>query len=88
MPPARGAARGRLFKQFSTTVVDQILLSGANFLVGFLLIRRTSDFDYGMFVLVQSAIALLISAQTAWVSSPLAVIGPTKSPDVKRSMIG
>jgi O-antigen/teichoic acid export membrane protein len=85
---ARRVARGRLFKQFSTTVVDQVLLSGANFWVGFLLIRRTSDFDYGMFVLVQSAIALLISAQTAWLSSPLAVIGPTKSPDVRRSMIG
>ncbi|MDP9014196.1 MAG: hypothetical protein M3O41_16360 [Pseudomonadota bacterium] len=84
----RPAARGRLFKQFSTTVVDQVMLSGANFLVGFLLIRRTSDFDYGMFVLVQSGIALLISAQTAWLSSPLAVIGPTKPPDVRRSMIG
>ena len=78
----------RLFKQFSTTVIDQVVLSAANFLVGFLLIRRTSDIDYGMYVLVQSSIALLVSAQAAWLSSPLAVIGPTKPPDVRRSMVG
>jgi O-antigen/teichoic acid export membrane protein len=84
----RRATRGRLVKLFSTTVVDQVLLSGANFLIGFLLIRRTSDFDYGMFVLVQSAIALVVSAQTAWLSSPLAVIGPTRPPEVRRLMVG
>ncbi len=85
---SRGATRGRLFKLFSTTVVDQVLLSGANFFIGFLLIRRTSDFDYGMFVLVQSAVALLVSAQTAWLSSPLAVVGPARTPEVRRLMIG
>jgi O-antigen/teichoic acid export membrane protein len=80
--------RAGLLKQFSTTVIDQVVISAANFFIGFLLIRRTSDFDYGMFVLVQSAITLLISAQMAWLSSPLAVVAPSKPLPVKRLMVG
>ena len=80
--------RGRLLKQFSTTVIDQVVLSAANFVVGFLLIRRTSDIDYGMFVLVQSAITLLISAQQSWLSNPLAVIAPAKPAPLRRLLIG
>lgn len=85
---ASSLARGGLLKQFSTTVVDQVVLSGANFIVGLLLIRRTSDIDYGMFVLVQSAIILLMSGQMAWLSAPLAVLAPAKPPAQKRLMIG
>jgi O-antigen/teichoic acid export membrane protein len=80
--------RARLFKQFSVSVIDQIVLSGANFAVGLLLIRQTSDLDYGMFVLVQSAIALLMSAQVAWLSSPLAVLAPAKTAALRRLMVG
>ena len=80
--------RTRLVKQFSTTVIDQVVLSGANFIVGLLLIRQTSDADYGMFVLVQSAITLLMSAQMAWLSSPLAVLAPAKPAALRRLMIG
>ena len=80
--------RGGLIKQFSTTVVDQVVLSAANFIVGLLLIRRTSDADYGMFVLVQSAIMLLISGQMAWLSSPLAVLAPGKPAALRRLMVG
>src|SRR5450631_1893977 len=80
--------RGGLLRQFSTTVIDQVVLSGANFLVGLLLIRQTSDMDYGMFVLVQSAITLLISGQMAWLSSPLAVLAPGKAAALRRLMVG
>lgn len=41
-----------------------------------------------MFVLVQSAITLLISGQAAWLSSPLAVLAPAKTPVVRRLMVG
>lgn len=81
-------ARSGLLRQFSTTVVDQVVLSGANFLVGLLLIRQTSDMDYGLFVLVQSAITLLMSGQMAWLSSPLAVLAPGKAPALRRLMVG
>ena len=81
-------ARSGLLRQFSTTVIDQVVLSGANFLVGLLLIRQTSDMDYGLFVLVQSALTLLMSGQMAWLSSPLAVLAPGKAPALRRLMVG
>lgn len=85
---AANPVRSGLLKKFSTTVIDQIALSGANFLVGLMLIRRTSDMDYGMFVLVQSAVTLLISGQMAWLTNPLAVVAPSKPLALRRLMIG
>jgi O-antigen/teichoic acid export membrane protein len=81
-------AVSRIAQLFGVSVVDQIVLSGANFLIGFLLIRRTSDTDYGLFVLVQSGIALLISAQGAWLSGPLTVVALRKSAERRREMLG
>jgi len=73
---------------FGASVIDQVLLSGANFIAGFLMIRYTSDVDYGQFVLAQSAVLLLVSAQGAWLSGPLAAIVPSKPAATKRLMIG
>jgi O-antigen/teichoic acid export membrane protein len=87
-PRAGAGTSSRLLGLFSTSVVDQILLSAANFFVGFMLIRRTSDVDYGLFVLVQSGILLIVSAQSSWLSGPISVLGPKKSPEVRREMIG
>jgi O-antigen/teichoic acid export membrane protein len=78
---------GRVVHMFGTGVIDQVLLSGASFLVGFLMIRFTNDVDYGQFVLVQSAILLLTSAQCAWLA-PLCALIPSKPPDVQRAMVG
>lgn len=79
---------GRLVQMFGTAVIVQVIISGANFFVGFLLIRRTSDIDYGMFVLVQSTITLLIAAQSSWLSGPIAVVAPKKTAEVRRLMVG
>ena len=78
----------RLLQHFGIGVLAQILLSGANFVVGFLMIRYTSDADYGRFVLAQSAVMLLVSAQGAWLSGPLIMVAPGKPADIKRTMIG
>ncbi len=72
---------------FGTGVIDQMLLSGANFLVGLAMIRYTTDTDYGQFVLVQSAILLLTSAQSAWLA-PLCAIIPSKPVDIQNMIIG
>jgi O-antigen/teichoic acid export membrane protein len=77
----------RLLHFFGTGVIDQILLSGASFLVGFAMIRFTTDVDYGQFVLVQSAILLVTSAQSAWLA-PLCAIMPTKPPEIRRMIAG
>jgi O-antigen/teichoic acid export membrane protein len=73
---------------FSTAVGGQVLLSGANFLVGFILIRYTSDRDYGMYVLVTSTLLLLTTAQNAWLLGPLAVMAPRMSAEQRRGVIG
>jgi O-antigen/teichoic acid export membrane protein len=76
-----------LLHYFGTGVIDQVLLSGASFVIGLLMIRYTGDEDYGYFVLAQSAILLLLSAQGAWQSGPVTAIAPTKTPEVKRQLI-
>src|ERR1700755_456943 len=84
----KSAAISRLTRVFGIAVIDQIVLSGANFIVGFLLIRHASDADYGQFVLVQSALILLVSAQSAWVTAPLTVVSLKRSEADRVAMIG
>jgi O-antigen/teichoic acid export membrane protein len=81
-------ARANVLRLFSTAVIDQVMLSGTNLLVGLVLIRFTSDFDYGLYVLVQSALLLLASAQGAWIAQPLSVVAPQKPPEERRALIG
>jgi len=73
---------------FGAGVIDQIVLSAANFLAGLLMIRRTSDVAYGQFVLAQSAILLLVSAQASWLTGPLSIVVPKKTPSNKAHAIG
>lgn len=80
--------RGRLVRLFSATVLDQVLLSGTNFVVGLLLVRFTADSDYAIYILLQTALALIASAHSAAVCSPLAIVAPKKPPDLKQRMVG
>lgn len=79
---------GRIAKLFSVSVINQVLLSAANFAVGLLLIRYTTDDDYGLFVLAQTTILFALTAQAAWVSGPLAVLAAKRDPEPRRAMIG
>lgn len=58
---------------FSSAVIDQALLSAASLVVGLLLIRHTSDHDYGYYILVTNAFLLAISLQRAFINPALAV---------------
>ncbi len=73
---------------FGAGVIDQMVLSGANFLAGLLMIRRTTDTAYGQFVLAQSAILLLVSVQQSWLTGVLAIIVPKKTPLERTHAIG
>lgn len=57
---------------FGSAVVSQALLSAASFAIGLVLIRRSSDLQYGYFILASNAIALLVSLQNAFFAPPLA----------------
>ena len=80
--------RGRIARLLSASVVDQALLSGANFLVGVILVRFTSDRDYALYVLLQATLVLVTSLHNALVCKPLAVLAPRKAPEARRKMIG
>lgn len=80
--------RGGAARLFGASVFDQAMLSAANFVIGLLLIRYTSDTDYGVFVLVQSALLLLVTAHSAYVCNPLAVLAPQRPEADRLLMIG
>jgi O-antigen/teichoic acid export membrane protein len=79
---------GRILHFFGIGVLDQILLSGINFIGGFLMIRYTNDVSYGQYVLAQSAILLMVSAQGAWLSGPVTMLAAAKSAEIRSRMIG
>ena len=64
----RGAAFVRLF---SSAIIMQGLLSAANLFVGLVLIRRTNDVEYGSYVLVTNALALITLMQGAYIQPPM-----------------
>ena len=80
-----GSASLRLF---STAVIDQAMLSAANFTVGILMIRYGPGQEYGYYVLAFSTIQLMVSAQGAWMSGPLAVLAPKRTAEDRREMVG
>ena len=55
----------------SSAVVSQTLISAASFAIGLILIRRTTDLQYGYFILASSAIILLVSLQNAFFNPAL-----------------
>jgi O-antigen/teichoic acid export membrane protein len=58
-------------KMFGSAVISQALLSAANFAAGVLLIRHTTDHQYGYYILASTAILLLTSLQGAFFNPPL-----------------
>ena len=67
-------SRASLLRLFSSAIADQVLLSAASFMGGVLMLRRVSDADYGLYVLVTSALLLIAGMQDALISSPMLVI--------------
>jgi len=66
MTAARG--RGVFVRMFSSALASQALLSAASFGVALLLIRYTSDLQYGYYILVSGAIILAVSLQNSFIA--------------------
>jgi len=75
-----------LARLLSSAVFSQALLSAAGFAVGLMLIRGSTDAQYGYFVLASNAILLAVSLQNALFSPPLSArlgrLGPTERADL------
>jgi O-antigen/teichoic acid export membrane protein len=78
----------RALRPFGFAIFDQVVLSLANFLVGFALIRYASDHDYALYVLVQSTLVLVVSMQNAFLSGPVAILTPKLPADERWQTIG
>jgi O-antigen/teichoic acid export membrane protein len=63
-PSFRG---GGAIRTLGAGLVIQILLSGANFAVGLILIRRTSDLQYSYYILATNALLLMTALQTSFI---------------------
>jgi O-antigen/teichoic acid export membrane protein len=57
----------------SSAVTSQALLSAGSFAIGLILIRSTTDVQYGYYILASNAILLLVSLQTGFFSPPLSI---------------
>lgn len=84
---SRSFGRGAI-PLFSAAIVDQVVLSGTNFIVGLLLIRYATDRDYALYVLVQSALLLVITVHGSWLTGPLAILTPQLSAEERWRTIG
>jgi O-antigen/teichoic acid export membrane protein len=76
---ARIVARDRTRRHFafarllSSAVLSQAALSATSFIIGAILIRSTTDLQYGYYVLAANALLLLVSLQNAIFKPPLAI---------------
>ena len=62
-----------LVQSFASGVLIQAILSASNFLVGWLLIRRTTDVQYGYYVLVFNTLLLLTALQGSFIQAQMIV---------------
>lgn len=75
---------GMFLRNLSSAVIVQALLSAGNLAVGLILIRHSSDAQYGYYVLVLNALMLITGAQTQFIS-PAMVQRMTVLPKVERA---
>ncbi|NYE26400.1 lipopolysaccharide biosynthesis protein [Pigmentiphaga litoralis] len=78
----------KLVKLFGSSIIDQAMLSAANFVVGLILIRYTPEAQYGYYVLAFNAMMLATTLQGTFVGTPLVIHLPQLSNDERRSWIG
>jgi O-antigen/teichoic acid export membrane protein len=71
-------------RMFSGAVAIQAMLSAASFFVGLLLVRRTSDSEYGYYVLIVAAVGLVTSLQGSFIGPPM-IIRLTSASRVERA---
>ncbi|KOR29273.1 hypothetical protein TI04_09020 [Achromatium sp. WMS2] len=63
-------------KHISWALLDQMLVSGTNFLIGVFLVRLLGMEQYGMFILVWMIVQFFTSVQSALIVAPMLTIAP------------
>ena len=73
---------------FGSAITSQALLSAASLVVGLILIRRTTDLQYGYYILASGALILLSSLQNAFFNPALAIRISRLDQAGRRALIG
>lgn len=81
--PAR-TGHWAFLRMLSGAVAVQAVLSASNFAVGLLLVRRTTEVQYGYYVLITTAILLATTLQGAFIQPPM-VVRLTRSTKTQRA---
>jgi len=68
-----------------TSVIDQAIVSGVNFLTALLLARYTGKGEFGAFTLAFATLMLITGLQGALVTGPMAVLGASRDEEGFRS---
>jgi O-antigen/teichoic acid export membrane protein len=67
------AERVAFLRRLSGAVAVQAMLSASNFAVGLMLVRRTTDLQYGYYVLVTTAMLFATTLQGAFIAPPMVI---------------
>lgn len=88
LSPPRPKPPAQWMKILGSSVLDQALLSVANFTVGLVLIRYADDTQYGYYVLVFNVVMLLTMLQNSFVGTPLVIKLPSLAQAEKKQWLG
>jgi O-antigen/teichoic acid export membrane protein len=85
---AEGNRRGAFVRTFGSAIIVQGLLSATNLVVGLILIRRTTNAEYGYFVLVSTTSLLLAGLQSAFIQPPLVIRMSRATQSERANLVG
>jgi O-antigen/teichoic acid export membrane protein len=87
IPAANGVISGAIYRRSDVTIslVDQVIVSGANFLTVIILARNFPAVAFGIFMVAQMVLALLTALQNTLVAQPHNILGAQRDgPDYRR----
>jgi len=87
MTPTRSSA-SRIARLFGSSIVDQAMLSAANFGVGLILIRYAPEAQYGFYILAFNTMILLTTLQGTFIGTPMVIRLPTLDEGHRRQWMG
>jgi len=85
---AQHPSRMALARLFGSSVIDQALLSAANFAVGLILLRYSSETQYSYYILAFNAMMLLTTLQGSFIGTPLVIRLPRLDEAERRQWLG
>lgn len=75
------------YSKINYAIIDQLLISGSNFLISLILARLMTPADYGLYVFAFTLLVLSIGLLNNAVCNPLNVLGAAKKGDDKKAYI-